>query len=69
MKPKLLLKSTLVTLLLISSFTSVAQEWVDLMLETNSNYYGIKDAFHDEWKGKDYERGKGWKQFHRWENF
>jgi len=31
------------------------------------NFYDIQEAFYQEWEGKEYERGKGWKQFKRWE--
>ena len=55
--------------MLICSQTLFAQRWVDLMMEPDANYYNIQRAFYQEWGDKPYERGKGWKQFHRWEAF
>ncbi len=43
--------------------------WAHKMLQPESTFKEICDAFYSEWEGKSYERGKGWKQFHRWENF
>ena len=51
---------------LLSSFTIQAQQWVDLMFDENANIHEVKEAFDAEWEGRSYERGKGWKQFHRW---
>ncbi|MBL4703632.1 MAG: PKD domain-containing protein [Flavobacteriales bacterium] len=64
-----LFKPAMLALLIFSALFSQSQEWVDLLLQPNSNYYEIKAKFDKEWDGKDYERGKGWKQFHRWESF
>ena len=46
-----------------------AQDWVDLMLEEDANFFEVRDAFYQEWGNKPYERGKGYKQFKRWEWF
>ena len=43
--------------------------WVDLMQDPNSNFYETQTAFNNFWEGKTIEKGKGWKQFKRWENF
>lgn len=32
-------------------------------------FYEIQDAFNKYWEGKKIEKGKGWKQFKRWEYF
>lgn len=56
------------------------QPWMNLLpdsilLKTNSvqqaaNFYDIKNAFNEYWKNKDtQEKGKGYKQFKRWEHF
>lgn len=47
----------------------LAQTWVDMMLDPERNFYEVQAAFNDEWEGRSYERGKGWKQFKRWEYF
>lgn len=39
------------------------------MNEKNANFYEVQQAFEDYWDGKTYEKGKGWKQFKRWEYF
>jgi hypothetical protein len=48
---------------------SKSQEYVRLMEEKNSNFYEVKNAFDAYWNGKEYIKGKGWKQFKRWEYF
>ncbi|MBL7918121.1 MAG: glycosyl hydrolase, partial [Bacteroidia bacterium] len=53
-------------------FTGVtfAQEWVDLKHNPNANFYTIQAKFNEYWKDKDEtEKGKGYKQFKRWENY
>lgn len=44
-----------------------AQQWVEQLNDPNANFYDIQTSFYEEWDGKTYERGKGWKQFKRWE--
>jgi len=46
-----------------------AQHWVDVMQDPSKNFYEIQDAFNDYWQDKEYEKGKGYKQFKRWEYF
>ncbi len=36
---------------------------------TKGEFYQIQDAFNNYWEGKEIEKGKGWKQFRRWEQF
>ena len=38
-------------------------------MSPKSNFYDIQKAFNKEWAGKSYVKGKGWKQYKRWENF
>jgi len=46
-----------------------AQEWVDKMLNPeNQNFYEIQSLFNQYWKDKSIEKGKGYKQFKRWEH-
>ena len=58
-------------LLILSTSISFyhAQEYVRLMEEQNVNFYDIQESFNDHWGNKEYEKGKGWKQFKRWEYF
>ena len=69
MKNKFFKKTAMLATLLFSTLSIQAQDWVDKMLEPDANFYEIQDAFHQEWDGLEYEKGKGWKQFHRWESF
>ena len=55
--------------ILIAPLKSTAQQWVEMMMSPNANFYSIQSAFNEEWEGKSYVKGKGWKQFKRWENF
>ncbi len=48
-----------------------AQPWMtefDLK-DGEPSFYEIQDAFNAYWAKRDYEKGKGFKQFKRWENF
>ena len=64
------MKKILFALLLSVALTPLfAQTWTDLILEPNTNFYDVQDAFYEEWGDKEYERGKGYKQFKRWEYF
>ena len=46
-----------------------AQEWVDGMKDHRVNFYEVQKSFNEYWKDREVEKGKGWKQFKRWENF
>mgnify|MGYP006139865853 CR=1 FL=1 len=46
-----------------------SQTWIDKMQDSQSNFYDTKKEFEDYWENKTIEKGKGWKQFKRWENF
>jgi PKD repeat protein len=61
-------------ILLFSSFSILfsslgAQHWSDMMRDHNRNFYDIQTAFDQAWEGREYEKGKGFKQFKRWEWF
>ena len=45
------------------------QDWIDKMQDPNQNFYDVQRDFNDYWENKTIEKGKGWKQFKRWENF
>jgi hypothetical protein len=51
--------------------TSQAQEpnWVTMMQDPKSNFYEVQKAFNLYWQGKEIQKGKGYKQFRRWEEF
>jgi hypothetical protein len=48
---------------------SAQTPWVDEMLKEDANFNTIKQAFDQEWNGKEYVKGKGWKQYKRWQAF
>ncbi|TAK62390.1 MAG: choice-of-anchor D domain-containing protein [Bacteroidetes bacterium] len=58
---------------LISLFTLSllpAQQWKANLKEDERNFYEIQRSFNQFWEGKDTkQKGKGWKQFKRWEWF
>ena len=39
------------------------------MQDPNNNFYDTQREFEEYWNNKVIEKGKGWKQFRRWENF
>ncbi len=51
------------------SFTSISQQWVEMMRNPAVNFYETQAAFETYWEGKTLEKGKGFKQFKRWENY
>ena len=64
------MKKNITCLLLAMIYCSLsAQEWVGKMNDPSINFYEVQRAFENEFKGKSYERGKGIKQFRRWEYF
>ena len=46
-----------------------SQSWVESMQDPNINFYDTQKEFEDYWEDRTIEKGKGWKQFKRWENF
>ena len=53
--------------MLTISNSSFSQQWVDLMLDPNTNFYDVQSAFNSHWENRPYEKGKGYKQYKRWE--
>lgn len=50
------------------SFSLHAQKWIDQM-DAGVDFRTIQEDFHKDWEGREYKRGKGYKQFKRWEYF
>jgi len=46
-----------------------AQRWVQMLEDPTVNFYDVKSAFNQEWGNRPYIRGRGWKQYKRWEYF
>lgn len=65
-KTRLFLTVILSTLFSISSFS---QEWVEKFQDPNVPFHEKQEAFYEYWDGREIEKGKGWKQFKRWEYF
>jgi len=42
-------------------------KWYEIMDDPDVIFLEVQKAFYKEWEGKDYEKGKGYKQFKRWE--
>ncbi len=55
-------------LLLLPCFV-YPQSWIDKMQNPSNNFYDTQKDFEEYWENKTMEKGKGWKQFKRWENF
>jgi photosystem II stability/assembly factor-like uncharacterized protein len=59
--------STLFFLFIVSG--AFAQNWVKMMNDPITNFYQIQEEFNKHWEGRAIEKGKGWKQFRRYEYF
>ncbi|NNC83831.1 MAG: glycosyl hydrolase, partial [Flavobacteriales bacterium] len=64
-----MLQRTLSILALTLPTLLLAQHWADIMDDKSMNFYEKQAAFEEYWDGKEYEKGKGYKQFKRWEWF
>ena len=51
----------------LTSISLFSQSWVDNFKNSNGNFYSIQNEFNTYWQTHSYERGKGYKQFKRWE--
>lgn len=62
-----------ITILLSFIFIGTyAQPWMNSIEKEkrgDANFYEVQKAFNAYWKDKKIEKGKGWKQFKRWEEF
>ncbi|OFZ12226.1 MAG: hypothetical protein A3D92_16535, partial [Bacteroidetes bacterium RIFCSPHIGHO2_02_FULL_44_7] len=43
--------------------------WVQLMHDPTSNFYDVQAAFNNYWKDREIVKGRGYKQFKRWEAY
>ncbi len=44
-----------------------SQDWVNKLMDSEVNFYEVQESFNAHWGNTGYERGKGWKQYKRWE--
>ena len=65
------MRNLLTAVLLAASAAAHAQqpEWLRLWNDPSTNVYDVVREFDSEFEGKALEKGKGWKQFKRWEAF
>ncbi len=61
--------SVVATVMSMSLIVAQNADWVDMMQDPNVNFYTVQSEFEDYWEGREIEKGKGWKQFKRWEAF
>jgi photosystem II stability/assembly factor-like uncharacterized protein len=62
------LRCTFLIFMFISCHLLRAQQWIEMM-DAGVDFYTIRDSFNQLWDNVPYERGKGYKQFKRWEWF
>jgi photosystem II stability/assembly factor-like uncharacterized protein len=65
---KLLRLSWLLASLFVFSNAS-AQNWTEMHKDAEVNFNEIRTSFESYWEGRSIEKGKGYKQFKRWEYF
>lgn len=63
------LRTILLAILLLGTTQVPAQDWTKKMQKNDANFYDIKKSFNAYWKGRAYERARGFKQYKRWEYF
>lgn len=64
------MKNTILIVLFSISISELfGQRWVEMMNDTAFNFFEVQAEFNSYWEGKTIEKGKGWKQFKRWEYF
>ena len=65
------MKNTLfvICITIIANQTFAQSEWVKGMFSPETDFYQTQDKFEAFWDGRTIEKGKGWKQFKRWEAF
>lgn len=63
------LRHIIVGIFILSGVAANAQDWRDMMNEPNANLFEVREAFEEYWADKDETRGKGVKQYRRWEWF
>jgi len=62
------MKKVLILIAFLSATVQLeAQSWVNLMTNDEVNFYEVQDAFEEEWGKQGYIRGRGYKQYKRWE--
>jgi len=55
--------------LVLNQSVIYSQNWIEDLTTPGKSFYEIQSEFNKYWEGKKIEKGKGWKQFKRWEAF
>lgn len=66
------IKLLLSTFSFLLCFTSFSQPWKygdELKSSKDSSFQALQNSFNEYWANRTIEKGKGWKQFKRWEHF
>ena len=63
------MKGKIVIASLLFSSSTFAQTYLEMMNDPSSNFNDVKAEFESHWAGQNYEKGKGYKQYKRWEYF
>jgi PKD repeat protein len=64
------MKKLLLSLILWAfGFVAYSQTWVEMMHNPSANFYETQAEFNAYWENRTIEKGKGYKQFRRWEDF
>ncbi len=65
------MKRYILFVFLFFAIPALAQDnnYAAMMRDPNASFHDIKQAFENFWEGKEVKKGKGYKQFRRWEYF
>ncbi len=59
----------ILTVFALSAQTQPQADWIEMMHDPNANFYTTQQTFEEYWENREVEKGKGFKQFKRWEAF
>lgn len=60
---------TLTSIISCAYINAQSGDWVEQMDDPSVNFYTVQQNFEQYWQERQIEKGKGWKQFKRWEAF
>lgn len=66
---KHLYKSFCIALVTLIASPAFSQTWTEMMEDPDVNFYTLQQEFNQYWANRPIEKGKGWKQFKRYEYF
>ncbi len=69
-KHLLLVEALIAVLMLLGTSSLLSQSWYNQDLNSTRNFFTVNKSFQHYWKDKNiHEKGKGWKNYKRWEWF